>query len=255
MWGLLFLLFLFNGWRCYWALPQDLPVLTFTLEWLCLGNSTFYPNVVTFPTKDSACFQQACRENVLNLILNHCRAGNSSRGDTGHCWMLFLMEGYSPFPPLFLLFFHLAIIKVVHFPLQTSGIQKNSPFWGNPEIHQRKKRRSWTINVKTTPSSWRGRWSRRGRVSWAQKWEWGEKTGTATWGWLNFLRSVQETDPKPTAQGLAGCSTRWHGCMSGAGAVTHSREQSNPRLHRTSQSPSVATWTLRSCCWELFLPC
>lgn len=105
MWGLLFLLFLFHGWRCYWALPLDLPVLTFTFEWLCLGNSAFYPNVVTFPTKDSACLQQAWKENVPNLIFNHCRAGNSSKGDTGHCWMLFLMEGYSSFPSFLLLFF------------------------------------------------------------------------------------------------------------------------------------------------------
>lgn len=83
---------------------------------------------VTFPAKDSACFQQACRENALNLIFNHCRAGNSSKGDTGCCWMLFLTEGYSSFPPFFLFFP----------PFSPSCHYKSSPF--SPPRHQASRR-------------------------------------------------------------------------------------------------------------------
>lgn len=39
------------------------------------------------------------------------------------------------------------------------------------------------------------------------------------------------------AQVLAGCSTRWHGCMSGAGAVTHFWEQSNPQASQSNPEP------------------
>lgn len=56
---------------------------------------------VTSPVKDGACFWQASRENILNVLFNYCKAEKSAEGDPAHWWVLFLKEGYSFFSPFF----------------------------------------------------------------------------------------------------------------------------------------------------------
>lgn len=109
----------------------------FAFERLCLGNSVFYPNAM-LPLQPRMVFvpDRLAGENVLNLIFNHCKAGKSAEGDTAHCWMLFLKEGYSFFPPLF---FHPTFVKVVHFLPRHQASRRALPFEKTQRSVQEKK--------------------------------------------------------------------------------------------------------------------
>lgn len=212
---------------------------------------------VTFPAKDSICFQQACRENIqITWFLTITEQEIPPRqilDIAGSCswWKDILLS------PLFSLYF--SFFPSCHYksgPFSPPDIRhpEELSLLRKPRDPSKKKKKKLDDQCEDDTFELEGPLITPGSGELGEKNGSRGKTGAATWGWLNFLRSVQETDPKSMAQVVAGCSTRSHGCMSGAGAVTHSREQSNPRLHRTNQSLSVATWALRSCCWELFLP-
>lgn len=156
-------------------------MLTFTFVWLCLGNSIFYP-YVTFPAKDSTCFQQACRENVLNLIFNHYRAGNSSKGDIGPCWILFLVEGYSSFPPFFPPFFPSCHYKSDPFSPPDIRHPEELSLLRKPRDPSKKKKKKLDDQCEDDTFELEGPLITPGSGELGEKMRAGAKTGTATWG-------------------------------------------------------------------------
>lgn len=156
---------------------------------------------VTSPAKDGACFWETCREKVLNLLVNYCKAEKSAEGDTA------LLGVVPKGRILFLspLFFHPAFVRVVHFLPRHQASRRALPFEETQRsVKEKKEEVGWSMWRRCL---WAGGSVDHAGVWWAgacrdgvSRRQTDNKMGVgddiAVSVWCNSLRSVQETDPK-----------------------------------------------------------